>query len=96
MSIRIYYSRIILLTFCILAPVLILFVGCNSYPAKQQIVFNKYPDLKLGFTTQNFIECVPVTLENAKKFVDYESDQGYHWIELRNPEFYSITELINT
>ena len=49
-----------------------------------KILFNKYPTLKLGFTTQNFIECAVVNVENAKRFIDYANDEGYHWIELRD------------
>lgn len=45
----------------------------------------KYPGMKLGFTTHNFNKTMPISLENAKKFVDFASDQGFAWIELRDP-----------
>ena len=52
----------------------------------QPLNFSQYNNLKLGFTTQNFIEVVPVSLENAKQFIDYAAEQGFAWIELRDPE----------
>lgn len=52
----------------------------------QKIQFNDYPNLKLGFTTQNFLQAMPVTLESSKQFVDYAAEQGYAWLELRDPD----------
>jgi hypothetical protein len=53
--------------------------------AEKKIVLKKYPDLKIGFTTQNFLKSLPVSLENSKKLIDYASEQGFSWIELRDP-----------
>jgi sugar phosphate isomerase/epimerase len=53
--------------------------------AEKKIVLKKYPDLKIGFTTQNFLKCLPVSLENSKKLIDFARDQGFAWIELRDP-----------
>ena len=50
-----------------------------------RIVFVNRPDLKLGFTTQNFIESLPVDLEHAKELVRYAAQHGCHWIEYRDP-----------
>lgn len=52
----------------------------------QKIQFKDYPDLKLGFTTQNFLQVMPVTVENSKHLIDYAAAQGYAWIELRDPD----------
>ena len=70
---------------CLLA-LSFLIVHCGAPPQGQKITFEKYQNLKLGFTTQNFIEVVPVSLENSKKFIDYAAQMGYHWIELRDPD----------
>jgi sugar phosphate isomerase/epimerase len=53
--------------------------------AEKKIVLKKYPGLKIGFTTQNFLRALPVSLENSKKLIDFASDQGFAWIELRDP-----------
>jgi hypothetical protein len=51
--------------------ILLLIGGCASSAKKQQIAFTKYPNLKLGFTTKNFLDYLPVTAENIKTLVDY-------------------------
>ncbi len=51
-----------------------------------RLMFVDRPDLKLGFTTQNFIDCLPVDLEHSKELVEYAARHGYHWIELRDPD----------
>lgn len=62
----------------------VVFLG-GSALAAEKIVLKKYPDLKIGFTTQNFLQPLPVSLENAKKMIGWASDQGFPWIELRDP-----------
>jgi sugar phosphate isomerase/epimerase len=69
-------------TILILSLVLL---GSSAYSAEKKIVLNKYPDLKIGFTSANFLRALPVTLENSKKLIDFASDQGFTWIELRDP-----------
>ena len=63
----------------------LVFLGSSVYPAEKKIVLNKYPDLKIGFLTLNFLKVFPVSLENAKKLIDFASDQGFAWIELGDP-----------
>ena len=63
----------------------LVFLGGSAYCAEKKIDLNKYPDLKIGFTTVNFIKALPVTVQNMKTLVDYASDQGFAWIELRDP-----------
>ena len=69
--------------------------GCTSRSTRDvssenegapRLMFVNRPDLKLGFTTQNFIECLPVDVDHAKELVEYAAQQGYHWIELRDPD----------
>jgi sugar phosphate isomerase/epimerase len=60
------------------------FLGSTVFAA-EKIVLKKYPDMKIGFTTQNFLQPLPVSLENAKKLVDWASAQGFAWIEYRDP-----------
>lgn len=60
------------------------FVGSSLFAA-DKIVLKKYPDLKIGFTTQNFLKPLPANLANAKKLIDWASNQGFAWVELRDP-----------
>lgn len=58
----------------------------NGSTVSNKIEFIDYQNLKLGFTTQNFLQVMPVNLENSKKLVDYAAAEGYSWIELRDPD----------
>ncbi len=58
--------------------------GCGS--GDRRVSFRQYPEMKLGFTTQNFIKVVPVSVESAKMFVSYARSEGYAWMELRDPD----------
>ncbi len=67
--------------------------GCSSGSQEQaaeeaanpNLEFTDYDNLKLGFTTQNFLAAMPVSLETSKQFIDYGAEQGYAWLELRDP-----------
>jgi sugar phosphate isomerase/epimerase len=45
----------------------------------------KYPGVLIGFSTQNFLKSMPVGVENLKEILDYASEKGYAFIELRDP-----------
>jgi sugar phosphate isomerase/epimerase len=53
--------------------------------AADKIVLKKYPDLKIGFLNVNFIKQWPLGVESAKKAIDFASEQGFWWIEIRDP-----------
>ena len=57
----------------------------SSAMAADKIVLKKYPELKMGFLNVNFIKQWPLGAESAKKVIDYASEQGFSWIELRDP-----------
>ena len=65
---------------------LILLIMTNCSTQKKKIVFTNYSNFKLGFTTQNFIGCLPVTPENTKMLLDYAANKGFSFIELRDPD----------
>jgi len=60
------------------------FLG-SSVLAAEKLVLKKYPDLKIGFTTTNFLQALPVSLTYAKAMVDFAYSNGFPWIELRDP-----------
>jgi sugar phosphate isomerase/epimerase len=60
-------------------------VLAGGVSAGEKVVLPRYPDLKIGFTTWNFSKQMPVNLANAKKWVDFASEQGFAWMELRDP-----------
>ena len=57
----------------------------SSALAADMIVLKKYPDLKMGFLNVNFIKQWPLGVESAKKVIDFANEQGFVWIELRDP-----------
>jgi len=57
----------------------------SSALAADKIVLKKYPDLKIGFLNVNFIKQWPLGVESAKKTIDFASEQGFWWIEIRDP-----------
>jgi sugar phosphate isomerase/epimerase len=68
----------------LLACVLVLSVVAGAMAA-DKIVLQKYPDLKIGFLNVDFIKQWPLGVDNAKKSIDFASEQGFSWIELRDP-----------
>ncbi|MCX5733796.1 MAG: TIM barrel protein [candidate division NC10 bacterium] len=57
----------------------------SSALAADKIVLKKYPDLKMGFLNVNFIKQWPLGVESAKKVIDFANEQGFWWIEIRDP-----------
>jgi sugar phosphate isomerase/epimerase len=62
----------------------VVFLGTSAF-AQQKIVLKKYPDIKHGFTTTNFLKPLPVSLENKKKLLDLAGELGCSWVEIRDP-----------
>ena len=56
----------------------------NSFAANKVTIKN-YPDFKFGFTTINFAKALPVSKDNIMKLVDFAKNEGFAFIELRDP-----------
>lgn len=52
---------------------------------EKNIRLNKYPNLKLGFTTANFAKFLPPIAINIKLMIDFANKEGFSFIELRDP-----------
>lgn len=78
------------ITNCQVFTILILFAlffgfsSCNSKTDKKSLVFRDYPNLKIGFSTQNFQKAMPVNVESLTEIIEYASKEGYQFIELRD------------
>jgi hypothetical protein len=44
-----------------------------------------YPGIALGFTTQNFHKSMPPGLDTIRELLDFASEEGYAFMELRDP-----------
>ncbi len=49
-----------------------------------KLEFINYPKLKIGFSTQNFQKAMPVDLKSLTEIIEYASNEGYQFIELRD------------
>ncbi len=72
------------LVFLVVGIFVMAFLSASAF-AQQKMTLKKYPEIKLGFTTTNFLKPMPVSLENKKKLVDLASDLGCSWVEIRDP-----------
>ncbi|MFI4912180.1 MAG: sugar phosphate isomerase/epimerase family protein [Sedimentisphaeraceae bacterium JB056] len=59
---------------------------CSSCVNGERLRKEGSHEIKLGFTTQNFLEVSDVSLESSLKFVNYACENDYDWIELRDPD----------
>ena len=71
------------LTFSYLSLILLFLVSCSDQAGKK-LVFKDYPEMKLGFTTQNFQKVMTNNVENLNELIEYAADEGYHFIQLRD------------
>lgn len=60
------------------------FVSCKQKGEKKTMSFKDYPDLKIGFTTQNFQKAMPLGLDNLLEIISFASNEGYQFIEIRD------------
>ncbi len=71
---------------CSLSLASVIAPGYSESNTARKLIFAQYPGLKFGLTTQNFLMALPVSVTNAKKLIDYAHEQGYAWVELRDPD----------
>jgi sugar phosphate isomerase/epimerase len=48
-------------------------------------ISSQYSGIVFGFSTQNFMVCMPVGVNSIKELLDFAADEGYAFIELRDP-----------
>ncbi len=58
--------------------------SCNTDIGRKSMVVKKYPNLKIGFSTQNFQKAMPVNVESLTEIIGYASKEGYQFIEIRD------------
>lgn len=65
-------------------------ISCNRPHEKKSLVFKDYPNLKLGFSTQNFQKAIPFSVVGLTEIIEYASKEWYQFIELRD-DFAKLT-----
>lgn len=73
-----------LLTLFILLTFSVLLISCNSSSARKTLTYKNYPNLKMGFSTQNFMKAMPLNVESLSELIEYASVEGYQFIEIRD------------
>lgn len=68
----------------------LLIASCNQGNKSSLLKFSEYPDLKIGFTTQNFQKAMPLGVDNLIEILEYTSKEGFQFVELRD-DFASLT-----
>jgi sugar phosphate isomerase/epimerase len=64
--------------------IFLVFISCNTQPAKKILAYKDYPNLKIGFSTQNFQKAMPLNTESLTELIGYASGEGYQFIEIRD------------
>ena len=70
----------------IIVSLVFIFNTCSMKKEVKPLSFQDFPNLKLGFSTQNFLGCMLVNVENLREIIKYAYKEGYSFIELRDPE----------
>jgi sugar phosphate isomerase/epimerase len=63
-----------------------LFLADLDAASTAKIVLKKYPNFKIGILANNFIKPLPLTKDNMKKIMDWTSENGFAWMEIRDPK----------
>jgi len=76
-GLRIFMSSFFMVLF-------ILFIACSNQPSKKKLEYKNYPNLQIGFSTQNFLKAMPNSVANLTELIEYASKEGYQFIEIRD------------
>ena len=72
------------LTMFFLFTFFLAFISCNSQLKKKTLVFKDYPNLKIGFSTQNFQKAMSLNVASLTELIEYASKEGYQFVEIRD------------
>ncbi len=51
---------------------------------EHRLLFTDYPEMKIGFSTKNFMEALPFNAGSISELVTYAAEEGYQFIEIRD------------
>lgn len=63
------------------------------FDKKQKLVFKKYHNLKIGFSTFSFQKVLPLNASGLTELIKYASIKGFNFIEIRDP-FVELSETV--
>jgi sugar phosphate isomerase/epimerase len=85
MAVRMMFRRSVTTAISVLFLIAVFPGGGSVCAADKAVSLGKYPALKIGFTSQNLVKWLPNNVANLKKVIDFASEQGFSFIELRDP-----------
>lgn len=77
-------------TYFIIIVLLAGLFSCKTSPEKKTLAFKDYPNIKFGFSTQNFLKAMPLDVPSLSELIEYASKEGYQFIEIRD-QFVDLT-----
>ena len=80
------------ITFLFLFTVFLALSSCTKQSDKKSLNFVDYPNMMIGFSTQNFQKALPVNVESLTELIEYAANEGYQFIELRDDQAKLTTE----
>ncbi len=63
----------------------LLLQNCTN-PYEKPLHFPAYPEMKIGFSTQSFMNSFPFSVETIHSLLEYAHEEGFQFIELRDAE----------
>lgn len=85
LNIIINYSAIILLI-----SLSVVLYSCKQQHVKKSLIFKEYPNIRLGFSSQNFLKALPLNVAGLTEVIKYASNEGYRFVEIRD-QFVDLT-----
>ena len=68
------------------AGISILYTLSCTGPTERKLVFPDHPEMKIGFSTQNFMNAFSFNVGNLTELIAYANEEGYQFIELRDDQ----------
>lgn len=73
------YSPLLLVLIIFLA-----FFSCKQQLVKKSLIFKEYPNIRLGFSSQNFLKALPLNVAGLTEIIEYASGEGFQFVEIRD------------
>lgn len=70
--------------FFVLQSLPIILVSCIMQHEKESLEFTDYPNLQIGFSTQNFQKAITPDVEGLAEVISFASESGFDFIQLRD------------
>lgn len=89
MRASIFLLRMKTINYRILNLILTLTLGlticsCSAKSEKKLLTFKDYPQIRLGFSSQNFLKALPLDVPGLTEVIEYAASEGFRFVEIRD------------